>query len=107
MYQLENDEAHRASKRRMEREKGRREAVADMSEDLSEGEKGDTISDVSAHGESHRGRLPRMSSVDAMEAWVNQQKGKKLYLVLIRSVLYILLLFIYLFIFFLSLLLIE
>lgn len=81
--QLENDEAHRASKRRMEREKGRREAVADMSEDLSEGEKGDTISDVSAHGESHRGRLPRMSSVDAMEAWVNQQKGKKLYLVLI------------------------
>ncbi|XP_024960670.1 probable sucrose-phosphate synthase 1 [Cynara cardunculus var. scolymus] len=81
--QLENEEAHRVAKRRIEREKGRREAVADMSEDLSEGEKGDTISDVSVHGESNRGRLPRMSSIDAMEAWANQQKGKKLYLVLI------------------------
>lgn len=72
------------AKRRMERERGRKEAVADMSEDLSEGEKGDTISDISAHGESHRGRLPRISSVDAMDAWVSQQKGKKLYIVLIR-----------------------
>jgi sucrose-phosphate synthase len=68
----------------MERERGRKEAVADMSEDLSEGEKGDTISDISSHGgESHRGRLPRISSVDAMDAWASQQKGKKLYLVLI------------------------
>lgn len=82
--QLESEEANRAAKRRVEREKGRREAVADMSEDLSEGEKGETISDVSTHGESHRGRLPRMSSIDAMEAWANQQKGKNLYLVLIR-----------------------
>ena len=72
------------AKRRIEREKGRREAVADMSEDLSEGEKGDTISDISTHGDNNRGRLPRMSSIDAMEAWANQQKGKKLYLVLIR-----------------------
>lgn len=72
------------AKRRIEREKGRREAVADMSEDLSEGEKGENINDVSVHGESHRGRLPRMSSLDAMEAWANTQKGKKLYLVLIR-----------------------
>lgn len=68
----------------MEREKGRREAVADMSEDLSEGEKGDTISEISAHGESNRGRLPRISSVETMEAWASQQKEKKLYIVLIR-----------------------
>ncbi|CAI9293390.1 unnamed protein product [Lactuca saligna] len=81
--QLENEENHRVAKRRIEREKGRREAVADMSEDLSEGEKGENINDVSVHGESHRGRLPRMSSLDAMEAWANTQKGKKLYLVLI------------------------
>ncbi|KAI9215472.1 hypothetical protein POPTR_T124307v4 [Populus trichocarpa] len=27
--------------------------------------------------------LPRINSVDAMEAWVNQQKGKKLYIILI------------------------
>lgn len=72
------------TKRRLERERGRREAVADMSEDLSEGEKGDTISDVSTHGDNQKGRLPRISSTDAMEAWANQQKGKKTYLVLIR-----------------------
>ncbi|PWA90695.1 sucrose-phosphate synthase 1 [Artemisia annua] len=54
-----------------------------MSEDLSEGEKGDMVSDVSAHGDSQKGRLPRISSTDAMEAWANQQKGKKSYLVLI------------------------
>lgn len=55
-----------------------------MSEDLSEGEKGDAVSDISAHGESTKGRLPRINSVDAMEAFANQQKGKKLYIVLIR-----------------------
>lgn len=55
-----------------------------MSEDLSEGEKGDVVSDISSHGESTRGRLPRISSVEAMEAWVTQQKEKKLYIVLVR-----------------------
>ena len=58
--------------------------MADMSEDLSEGEKGDMVSDVSAHGDNQKDRLPRISSTDAMEAWANQQKGKKSYLVLIR-----------------------
>ena len=73
------------NKRRLERERGRREATADMSEDLSEGEKGDPVSDVSAHGgDSSRARLPRISSADAMETWANSQKGKKLYIVLIR-----------------------
>ncbi|CAA0806465.1 Sucrose-phosphate synthase 1 [Striga hermonthica] len=81
--QLEGEEAQRMAKRRLERERGRREAVADMSEDLSEGEKGDLVSDISAHGESNRGRLPKISSVDNMEAWVSQQKGKHLYIVLI------------------------
>ncbi|KAL8152638.1 hypothetical protein V2J09_010398, partial [Rumex salicifolius] len=81
--QLENEQAQRLAKRRMERERGRREATADMSEELSEGEKGDPISDVSAHGGSNRGRLPRISSVETMETWISQQKGKKLYLVLI------------------------
>lgn len=56
-----------------------------MSEDLSEGEKGDTVGDLSAHGEHNKARLPRISSVDAMETWVSQQKGKKLYIVLIRQ----------------------
>lgn len=70
------------AKRRLERERGRREAAADMSEDLSEGEKGDVVSDVSSHGD--RGRMPRISSVDVMETWASHQKGKKLYIVLIR-----------------------
>lgn len=81
--QLENEQAQRLAKRRMERERGRREATADMSEDLSEGEKGDPVSDISAHGDSNRGRLPRISSVETMETWISQQKGKNLYLVLI------------------------
>ncbi|XP_061991482.1 probable sucrose-phosphate synthase 1 [Rosa rugosa] len=82
--QLEEKEAQRMTKRRLERERGRREATADMSEDLSEGEKGDVVaSDVSAHGDSVRGRLPRINSVDAMETFISQQKGKKLYIVLI------------------------
>lgn len=81
--QLENELAQRLAKRRMERERGRREATADMSEDLSEGEKGDPVSDVSAHGDSNRGRLPHISSVETMETWISQQKGKNLYLVLI------------------------
>lgn len=73
------------AKRRLERERGRREATADMSEDLSEGEKGDVVSDISAHGETPKARMPRISSVDVMENWYNQRKEKKLYIVLIRQ----------------------
>ncbi|KAL6528871.1 putative protein serine/threonine kinase [Orobanche minor] len=62
--QIEGEEAQRRTKRHLEREKARREATADMSEDLSEGEKGDAVGDVSAHGDSVRGRMPRVSSVD-------------------------------------------
>lgn len=84
LLQLEGEEAQRMAKRRIERERGRREATADMSEDLSEGEKGDVVSDISAHGDNSRARLPRINSVDTMETWISQQKGKKLYIVLIR-----------------------
>lgn len=55
-----------------------------MSEDLSEGEKGDVIGDISTHVDSTRGRMPRISSVDVMENWASQHKEKKLYIVLIR-----------------------
>ncbi|KAG2404728.1 sucrose-phosphate synthase [Vigna angularis] len=41
--QLESEAAQRVNKRRLERERGRREATANMSEDLSEGEKGDPV----------------------------------------------------------------
>lgn len=77
--QIEGEEAQRMSKRRLEREKARRDATADMSEDLSEGEK-----DSSVHGDSVRGRMPRISSVEAIESWASNYKDKKLYIVLIR-----------------------
>ncbi|KAF5461396.1 hypothetical protein F2P56_017500, partial [Juglans regia] len=79
---LEGEEAQHTAKRRLERERGRREATADMSEDLSEGEKGDVIGDISTHVDSTRGRMPRISSVDVMENWASQHKEKKLYIVL-------------------------
>ncbi|WOK92627.1 hypothetical protein Cni_G01318 [Canna indica] len=79
--QIEVEEAQSMSKHRLERERARRDATADMSEDLSEGEKGET-GDRSAH-DSTRGRMPRISSADAIEAWASQYKDKKLYIVLI------------------------
>lgn len=81
--QIEGEEAQRLSKRRLERERGRRDATADMSEDLSEGEKGDIVGELSSHGDSTRGRIPRISSIDALDAWASQLKEKKLYIVLI------------------------
>ncbi|KAG0455735.1 hypothetical protein HPP92_023523 [Vanilla planifolia] len=81
--QIEGEEAQRLSKRRLERERGRRDATADMSEDLSEGEKGDHVGELSSHGESIRGRMPRISSIDALDAWASQLKDKRLYIVLI------------------------
>ena len=73
------------AKRRLEHERGRREAAADMSEDLSEGEKVDIVSDLSVHSDSTRGKLRRISSVDMLENWAGQFKEKKLYIVLIRQ----------------------
>ncbi|KAK1400058.1 Sucrose-phosphate synthase [Heracleum sosnowskyi] len=81
--QLEEKHARRITRRRIEREIAHREAVADLSEDLSEGEKGDTINDVSPHGESRKSRFSRINSVDAIDALASQQKGKRLYIVLI------------------------
>ncbi|KAM0933897.1 putative sucrose-phosphate synthase [Dioscorea sansibarensis] len=81
--QIESEEAQRISKRRLERERARRDATADMSEDLSEGEKGDHVADLSARGGSMKGKMSRVSSVDAIEAWASQHKDKKLYIVLI------------------------
>ncbi|KAB2077548.1 hypothetical protein ES319_A06G107500v1 [Gossypium barbadense] len=81
--QLEGEEVQRNAKRHLERERGRREATAEMSEDLSEGEKGDFPGDGSAHGDSIQGRMRRIVSVDLMENLANQIKEKKLYIVLI------------------------
>ncbi|TYI17056.1 hypothetical protein ES332_A08G298600v1 [Gossypium tomentosum] len=80
---LEVEEAQRKANRRLEHERGRREATADMSEDLSEGEKGDLVGDGSARGNRISGRMPRINSVDIMENLANQLKDKKFYIVLI------------------------
>lgn len=82
--QLEGEEAHRSAKRQREHEKGRREATADMSEDTSEGEKGDMYSDVSNHGNNAGGRIPRNRSMGIVEKLATQYKDHKLYIVLIR-----------------------
>jgi sucrose-phosphate synthase len=82
--QIEGEEASRLSKRHLEREKARQYAAADLSEDLSEGEKGENINEPSVHGDSMRARMPRIGSTDAIEAWASQHKDKKLYIVLIR-----------------------
>ncbi|KAL5722986.1 sucrose-phosphate synthase [Ranunculus cassubicifolius] len=82
--QMEGDLAQSKAKQRVERERGRREAIADMSEDLSEGEKGDMVGDMSTHGDSTRGRMKRVSSVDVMDSLASMFKGRKLYIVLIR-----------------------
>ncbi|KAK5814173.1 probable sucrose-phosphate synthase 1 [Gossypium arboreum] len=80
---LEVEEAQRKANRRLEHERGRREATADMSEDLSEGEKGDLVGDGSARGNRISGRMPRINSVDIMENLANQLKDKNFYIVLI------------------------
>nr|CAB3467717.1 unnamed protein product [Digitaria exilis] len=81
--QIEGEEASRLSKRRLEREKARQYAAADLSEDLSEGEKGENDHEPSIHDENMRTRMPRIGSTDAIEAWASQHKDKKLYIVLI------------------------
>ncbi|KAI9107029.1 hypothetical protein K1719_022557 [Acacia pycnantha] len=81
--QVEADEARYRARRRLERERAQREAAADMSEDLSEGEKGDTLGELPAHGDSIRGRMSRTSSVDSMDNWARPHQEKKLYIVLI------------------------
>lgn len=51
-----------------------------MSEDISDGEKGDTVGEMLVHQDSSlKGRMSRVNSVDMMA-----NLDKKLYLVLIR-----------------------
>ncbi|XP_062229380.1 probable sucrose-phosphate synthase 3 isoform X3 [Phragmites australis] len=65
--EFEKEEANRLSKRRLETEKPRNDATADMSEDLFEGVKGEDAGDPSvAYGDSTTGSTPRISSVDKL-----------------------------------------
>ncbi|KAF3789033.1 putative sucrose-phosphate synthase [Nymphaea thermarum] len=78
--QIESEESQRTARRRLERERGRREAIADMSEDLSEGEKGDVVSDISRNGDAKKSRIPRISSTDIIETLASQLSEKKFYI---------------------------
>ncbi|KAK7305002.1 hypothetical protein VNO77_42900 [Canavalia gladiata] len=72
--QLEWEEGQRAASRRWEREQGRRDATEDMSEDLSEGEKGDGILDMDT---------PKKKPHQQVEVWSDDKKEKKLYIILL------------------------
>lgn len=67
--------------RRWERELGRRDVTEDMSEDLSEGEKGDGVGEIQTP-ETPRRKFQRNFS--NLEVWSDDKKEKKLYIVLIR-----------------------
>lgn len=58
-----------------------------MSEELIEGEKADTVSEISPKGVSTKGGMKRINSIDVLKNFATQQKEKKLYIVLIRHVL--------------------
>lgn len=78
--QLEWEDSHRLANRRWEREQGRKDVTEDMSEDLSEGEKGDTLGEGISL-DSPRKKFQRNFS--NLEVWSDNNKEKKLYVVLI------------------------
>ncbi|KAJ9153995.1 hypothetical protein P3X46_027376 [Hevea brasiliensis] len=78
--QLEWEGQQRLANRRWEREQGRRDATEDMSEDLSEGERGDNVGEL-LQSETPRKRFQRNFS--NLEVWSDDKNEKKLYIVLI------------------------
>ncbi|CAO2181926.1 unnamed protein product [Urochloa humidicola] len=77
---LELEGFQRMSARRKEQEQGRREATEDLAEDLSEGEKGDTLSEL-APVETAKKKFQRNFS--DLTVWSDDNREKKLYIVLI------------------------
>lgn len=71
------------ARRKWEREQVRRDAADDMSEDMSEGEKerGELIGEH-APGETPSKKFQR--NISNLEVWNDDNKDKKLYIVLIR-----------------------
>jgi hypothetical protein len=72
----------RISARRKEQEQVRREATEDLADDLSEGEKGDTLAEL-VPVEAAKKKFQRNFS--DLTVWSDDNKEKKLYIVLIRS----------------------
>lgn len=66
---------------RWEREQGLKDVTEDMSEDLSEGEKGDVSGEAISLDSPRKKSQPNVSNLDV---WSDSNKEKKLYIVLIR-----------------------
>ncbi|KAK9082619.1 hypothetical protein Scep_029090 [Stephania cephalantha] len=73
--QLELEDLQRVANRSWEREQGRMDATEDMSEDLSEGERGDSMPDTPRRSRSH-------CNLSNLETTSHDDKEKKLYIVL-------------------------
>lgn len=79
--QLEMEDLQREANRRWEREQGLKDVTEDMSEDLSEGEKGDALGEpITMDGP----RKKFQRNFSNIEVWSDSNKEKKLYIVLIR-----------------------
>lgn len=82
LVQIEWEDAHRLARRHMEREQGRKDATADMSSDLSEGEKESTPAETMPRVESS---LALAGNAPGTPEKAPQEPGeKRLYIVLIR-----------------------
>ncbi|KAL3506429.1 hypothetical protein ACH5RR_031811 [Cinchona calisaya] len=78
--QMELEDIQRLANRRWEHEQGRKDVTEDMSEDLSEGEKGDVLGEaVSLDSPGKKFQ----SNFSNLEVWSDKNKEKKLYIVLI------------------------
>lgn len=82
---MEWEGQQRQASRRWEREEGRRDATEDLSEDLSEGEKGDIVGEMLL-SETPRKKFQRNFS--NLEVWSEDKNEKKLYIVLIRLLIF-------------------
>lgn len=84
---MEGEEIQRLAYRRWEREQGRRDATEDLSEELSEGEKGDGVGEI-IQIETPQKKIQRISST--LELWSDDKKEKKLYIILLRYIVLVL-----------------
>ncbi|KAK1295248.1 Sucrose-phosphate synthase [Acorus calamus] len=77
--QIELEEFHLMANRRLEREQGRRDATEDMSEDLSEGERGDILGEL-AQTETPKKRFQRNFSDLQVGLMITKERNSILFL---------------------------
>ncbi|KAG6593761.1 putative sucrose-phosphate synthase 2, partial [Cucurbita argyrosperma subsp. sororia] len=85
--QLEWEELQRLTKWRLERELGRMDVTEEMSEDLSEGEKGDAVGETVQNEavQSETSKVPLQRTISNSEVWSEEEdkSERKLYIILI------------------------